>query len=197
MTTGSRGEYRKTAERRERIIGAATEVFSEQGYTASSVAEIAKRVGLTAPGVLHHFSGGKAELLREVLETRDLRVISHIDQQQGRAFLQGLIEIAREDMAEPGLVQLHAVLAGEASSQTHPGHGAMLGRFQNIVVTITRAFDEILAAGQLKPGIDPHRAALSTIAAIEGFGLLTTYGFDVDAENDLRDHLNRYLIDPL
>lgn len=194
---GSRGDYRKTADRRAQIIDAATQVFSQNGYTASSVAEIAKHVDLSATGVLHHFSGGKVELLREVLENRDLRAIAHIQQRQGRDFLQGLVDISRQDAHDRGLIQLHAVLAAEASNGGHPAHTAMLTRFQNIAITITRAFQETSDSGELRAGVDPRRAALSTVAAIEGLGLLSIYGFDIDVDNYLKDHVSSFLIDPL
>ncbi|MBU3062532.1 TetR/AcrR family transcriptional regulator [Nocardia sp. NEAU-G5] len=55
---------------RQRILQAALELFAERGYAGTSIALIAKRVGLSQPGVLHHFSD-KRSLLIAVLEERD------------------------------------------------------------------------------------------------------------------------------
>jgi len=55
------------AERRERILAAATEVFAERGYGSASMAEIASRAGVVASVIYDHF-GSKRELAVELLE---------------------------------------------------------------------------------------------------------------------------------
>ncbi|HXL62666.1 MAG TPA: helix-turn-helix domain-containing protein, partial [Mycobacterium sp.] len=51
------GRYQsaKAAETRERIVRVAREVFSELGYDAATVQEIALRAGLTRPAVNYYF----------------------------------------------------------------------------------------------------------------------------------------------
>jgi AcrR family transcriptional regulator len=59
------------AERRELIVGVATEVFAERGYDGASIDEIARRSGVSAPVVYDHFAS-KQELYERLLErTRD------------------------------------------------------------------------------------------------------------------------------
>jgi AcrR family transcriptional regulator len=59
------------AERRELIIGVATEVFAERGYDGASIDEIARRSGVSAPVVYDHFAS-KQDLYERLLErTRD------------------------------------------------------------------------------------------------------------------------------
>ena len=68
MATSSETRVRlSAAERRARILAAATEVFAEQGYSASSVGEIARRAGVVASVIYDHF-GSKRELHIELLE---------------------------------------------------------------------------------------------------------------------------------
>jgi AcrR family transcriptional regulator len=55
------------AERRQRILDAATEVFAEHGYSAASVGEIAARAGVVASVIYDHF-GSKRDLHVELLE---------------------------------------------------------------------------------------------------------------------------------
>ncbi len=43
-------------ERRELIEAAASELFAQRGYTATSIDEIARRSGVTAPVVYDHFA---------------------------------------------------------------------------------------------------------------------------------------------
>jgi AcrR family transcriptional regulator len=60
---------RLTAEaRREIIEQAASELFAERGYHATSMDEVAKRSGVTAPVVYDHFSS-KLDLHRRLLES--------------------------------------------------------------------------------------------------------------------------------
>lgn len=59
------------AERREVIEVAATEVFARAGYRGASMAEIARRAGVTPPVLYDHFAS-KTDLHRRLLErTRD------------------------------------------------------------------------------------------------------------------------------
>jgi AcrR family transcriptional regulator len=64
----------KAAERRERILDAATEVFAERGYVAASMAEIAARAGVVASVIYDHF-GSKRELAIELLELHGAALI--------------------------------------------------------------------------------------------------------------------------
>jgi len=54
-------------ERRELIERAASEVFSERGYRAATIDEIARRSGVSAPVVYDHFAS-KLDLHRRLLE---------------------------------------------------------------------------------------------------------------------------------
>jgi AcrR family transcriptional regulator len=55
------------AQRRERILAAAVEVFAERGYTGASMGEIAARAGVVASVIYDHF-GSKRELHIELLD---------------------------------------------------------------------------------------------------------------------------------
>jgi AcrR family transcriptional regulator len=69
-TTGSATGARRrlsAAERRERILAAATEVFAERGYGDASVGEIAGRAGVVASVIYDHFRS-KRDLHIQLLE---------------------------------------------------------------------------------------------------------------------------------
>ncbi|HEV3045908.1 MAG TPA: TetR/AcrR family transcriptional regulator [Solirubrobacteraceae bacterium] len=63
-------------QRRELIEAAASELFAKRGYIATSIDEIARRSGVTAPVVYDHFAS-KLELHRRLLERHfaDLRAL--------------------------------------------------------------------------------------------------------------------------
>lgn len=194
---GPRGEYRKSAERRAQILDAAFTVFAKSGYTASSVNEIARTVGITQTGVLHHFAGGKIALLRAVLEQRDARAQGVLEARRGRDFLLGLVEISRAQASQRGVVQLYRNLSAEAVDPDHPAHEYFHARLERIADAVTQAFAEVREDGGLRERVDPRTAALRTIAMTEGLELLWLNGFDVDMADDIRDFIDGFLVDPL
>ncbi|WP_062464098.1 TetR/AcrR family transcriptional regulator [Demequina soli] len=191
-----RGAYKKSAKRREEILDAAFDVFSRQGYTAASVNEIARTVGMTQPGLLHHF-GNKLALLEAVLERRDQLALDILSGRHDVEFLYGLLEIARRNKAVPGLLRLYSILAAESSTPDHPAHAFIARRLGNVVGGTTRAFEEMQERGMLRDGVDPRSAALEITAIAEGLQLLWLQGIDVDMERIIRGHFDSYLETPL
>jgi len=194
---GTRGTYRKTAQRREQILEAAFAIFAKNGYTASSVNEIARAVGITQTGVLHHFAGGKLALLTAVLQQRDSLAEENLRGKTGREFLAALVEISRVQAGQRGVVQLYRNLSTEAVDPGHPAHDYFSERLGRIVEAVTQAFSEVLADGGLKPGIEPRTAALNTLAMTEGLEALWLQGLDVDMADGIRWHINGFLARPL
>lgn len=60
----------RTTDTKERLIKAALELFSENGYEGTSVDQIAKAVGIKTPSIYAHFKG-KEELLGAVIDWSD------------------------------------------------------------------------------------------------------------------------------
>ena len=135
-----RGEYAKSKETRTAILDAALEVFAQSGYRAGSLREVAERVGMSEAGLLHHFRSKSALLLA----------------------------LARFNAAQPGIVELYCTLSAEATSPTHPAHEYFVNRYRFVRDSITGAFRRVAAAGRLAEGIDPDRAAVNTIALMDG-----------------------------
>ncbi|QDY66647.1 TetR/AcrR family transcriptional regulator [Glutamicibacter halophytocola] len=194
---GTRGTYRKTAQRREQILEAAFAIFAKNGYTASSVNEIARAVGITQTGVLHHFAGGKLALLTAVLQQRDALAEENLRGKTGREFLAALVEISRVQAGQRGVVQLYRNLSTEAVDPEHPAHNYFRERLGRIIEAVTQAFSEVLAEDGLKPGIEPRAAALNTLAMTEGLETLWLQGLDVDMAEGIRWHINGFLAKPL
>jgi len=194
---GPRGEYRKSAQRREQILDAAFVVFSRSGYTAGSVSEIARQVGISQTSVMHHFAGGKLALLRGVLERRDATAEGLLQGLEGRDFLGALVEISRRQTGQRGVVQLYRILSTEATDPEHPAHAYFRERSHRIADAVTVAFAQAKAAGQLREGVDPRAAALSTLSMTEGLEMMWLYGHDVDMADDIRVFIDSFLTDPL
>ncbi len=187
---GARGPYRKGVERRREILAAAAQLFAEDGYTHSSMRELAKRVNLTQPGVLHYFAD-KSELLVEVLNLRDASVAGHLDSIGATDVVQRSREIARHAAENAGLTTLFMTLAAEAVEPNHPAHEYFVNHFRAVeedprewpedgvprnpdgVATTTIA---ILAAA-IQDGLQmahPYKPDLDVVAVMDAFWQLVS-----------------------
>lgn len=167
-TRGRRGEYAKSAETRQAILDAALEVFAS-GYNGGSLREIAARVGMSEAGLLHHFKT-KSGLLLAVLDHRDdqSRALVDFELDDGVDAMRGLIRLAEYNQSVPGVVELFCVLSAEATAPEHPAHAYFIERYASVRASIRGCFERARAAGRLREGLDPDRAAVATIAMMDG-----------------------------
>jgi len=178
-----RGEYAKTADRRAEILDAAIKVFSEAGFHGGSLREISQRVGMSQPGLLHHFAN-KELLLEAVLTYRDDLAMERIGSEMptGAALLDALVALTDYNATTPGLVALFAVLSGEATATDHPGHGYFRQRYTWVRTLVEEAVVTGRATGELRPELDPTQVARTMIALLDGLQIQWLYedsGFDM------------------
>jgi AcrR family transcriptional regulator len=197
-----RGEYAKTARRREELLQAGMEVFSENGYRSGSIREIADRVGLSQAGLLHHFSN-KHELLAAVLARRDeisnemIRVESPDGPQvlTGIEMLRAIAQIFASNASTRGLVSLFTMLSAEATASDHVAHDYFLQRYATIRSQIEQAFREVEADGLLRPDVDPARAARMVVAVMDGLQVQWLLDEEaVDMAADLSAYIQSLLV---
>lgn len=164
-----RGEYAKTSAKRIAILDAALEVFAESGYRSGSLRDVAARVGMSEAGLLHHFPN-KSALLAAVLDRRDdhAREMVTFEAPDGADTLRGLVDLAAYNASVPGVVELYCVLSAEATAPDHPAHDYFVNRYEFTRRTIAGAFESLVAEGRVQAGLTPTRAAISTIALMDG-----------------------------
>ncbi|MCB1709259.1 MAG: TetR/AcrR family transcriptional regulator [Halioglobus sp.] len=115
VEVASSGQAPSTA---ERILDAAETLFAEKGYSATSLGDVADRVGIRSPSLYNHFRNKEA-LYLAVLE-RLLEDFSAPLQELGKSpvtherVFQWLDTIVRQHHANPNLARLlqHAALSG-------------------------------------------------------------------------------------
>jgi len=132
--------------RRELIEASAGELFAERGYRGGSIAEIARRAGVSAPVVYDHFPS-KADLYRQLLERHfaDLRQIwrdnlpgsepagerigraldAWFAYAEGHPFAGRLL--FREDVADPEVRAIHEEVARSSREEVLPMFAAEPG----------------------------------------------------------------------
>jgi AcrR family transcriptional regulator len=196
MTTSrARGEYAKSAQRRQQIVDAAVGVFSSAGYRKGSLRDVADKVGLSQAGLLHHFPS-KEHLLEAVLTWRDGETAKQMGQPfpEGLDFLRALVQTAQYNATTPELVELHVIVSAEGTSKDHPVRGYFVGRYAWIHELTRRAFERAAGDGQLRPGTDCASAARTLIALMDGLQIQWLLDRDgVDMAADLRRYLQPLL----
>jgi AcrR family transcriptional regulator len=192
MSEGERG-YAKGRERREAILTAANEVFAAQGFRGASLASVATRVGLSEPGLLHHFRS-KEELLLELLQLRHEHQLERTQRamEQHTAFLDAMLELCRENERTPGLVRLFTILAAESVDADHPAHDWFLERYRQIRRGAVELLAEEQREGRIRSDLDLELAAAQIMAMFDGLQLqwLLDPG-DVDMARAFEDFLAR------
>jgi len=96
-----------------------------------------------------------------------------------------------------GLLELNAVLSGEATSAAHPAHEYFQQRYRNIRSFMTRLFVRLKAEGRLRSQLPPEHLAASLIALVDG--LQKQWLFEpgsVDVDRAVREHLELLVITP-
>ena len=159
--------------KRKAILEAALEVFAARGYRGTSLTEIAKRVGMTQPGLLHHF-GTKEGLLLEVVETQEQRTAEQVAKhlQSGEVRLDEAIRtLGTLNQHLPVEQMLLATLSTEAIHSEHPLHE----HFKNVYESQRRALAALVAveqqSGRLRTVIDAGSIAREVIATLDGLRL--------------------------
>ena len=184
-----RGEYAKTRARKTTILDAALEVFAESGYRSGSLRDVATRVGISEAGLLHHFPN-KVRLLEAVLEHRDDLSRERFDMvgRSGADILRALVDVAAYNASVPGVVELYCMLSAEATSPEHPAHDYFVRRYDETRLMISDAFARLKEEGRLAVDVDPLRAAIATIALMDGLQVQWLLNRDiVDMSQELSD----------
>jgi AcrR family transcriptional regulator len=186
-SSGVRGEYAKTAQRRREIIAAAVQVFSESGYRDGSLRDVADRAGITHAGIRHHFPT-KVDLLEAVLDWRDRDALARAGQgsPRGRAVLHAWVGAVVQNTATPALVDLEITLGAEATSSDHPAHEYFTQHYESGEKILRRAYEAIEADGELADGFTPQAAARMVLAMTIGVQALWLRNRDIDPGQGLR-----------
>lgn len=195
--TASRGPGRppaaKAAETRERIIGAAREVFSELGYDAATFQAIAIRAGLTRPAINHYFAS-KRVLWAQVVEQTDALVVS-AGQERAKAetnllnrlsaFFTAAIQADSEDRSAAAFL-----VTSVLESQRHPElSGDEHDSLRNSREFIAWAVNDAIKTGELTTDTDVNDLVEMLVAMMWGIGF---YAGFVGNHQELSGVVNKF-----
>jgi AcrR family transcriptional regulator len=151
---------RRPEERRPEIIQAAFQVFGEMGFQGATLAQIARRAGVSA-GTLGFYFGSKQELFdatilekaTTVLQGQERLLLQHRGSYS--ELLRKLLASTWERMAEPGVQEFFLMMEAEFDALQGPGWTAVRqvsDQFQRLYTSIIEAG---IKAGEFRQ-IDPE-----------------------------------------
>jgi AcrR family transcriptional regulator len=181
-TSAARGEKRPL------ILRAATEVFSERGFAAVTVAEIADRAGI-GKGTVYEYFASKEELLFAVFEwmnegisdrIRELLAAGGTTHDRLLRMLDLGAEVTREQVDMQAVVlDFWAASRGTRSEERY--NQACHESFQTYRSLVAEVIREGQASGELRAGIDADAVATMLVAAMDGLGVQIFFDRGIDA----------------
>lgn len=126
------------SETREKILRAATEMFSEKGYPVTTTREISERAGVTEITVFRHF-GNKETLFSEVLSAQSpLSVLDHDFDDHVRGELRSDLTYFAQHYMQSSLNHIHVIRIGIMEAPRN-------AEFARIIRLIPKRLEEQLA----------------------------------------------------
>lgn len=151
----------------QEIVDGASEMFAEHGYDGASIRSIAKHVGVSHPGLLHHFPT-KESLLAATIDRLEAHAQETLDRVEEISAGPATFLCALDERWDPtsGPMQLLASLDAGITSRHHPD------RFR--VARLRRVHEHILATclaaiadhGHLREDVEPEFASRALLGQI-------------------------------
>ena len=153
--------------RREMILDAASALFAERGYDGASLRDISRRVGISHPGMLHHFPS-KDVLLGAVIDRMEAHAQGLLDSADSIASSPETLIAALGGPWDPRKHSM-ALLATLSAEIVDPGHP---GRFRIARLRLVhehvleRVFGGLGEQGRLVAGASPKFLARSLFSLL-------------------------------
>jgi AcrR family transcriptional regulator len=187
----ARGPYAKSAEVREKILEACIDAFGLSGFNGATLKDVAERAGISQAGLLHHFSN-KEELLKGVLAAHAAHSTALVRKGSGDIF-RGQLDVVRDNLNRPGIIQLHSVIAAEGTAPDHPAHEMYHDRYEKLRLYLAGAFDQLRASDRLKIDAPSEVLASLFIASLDGMQLQWLYNPELDLPGAIETLLSSFI----
>lgn len=181
--------------RRTDILDAAATLFAASGYRGTTIAAVARRVGMTDAGVLHHFKSKEA-LVLGVLHRYGRAVDEGIESAglRGIDLLRAVRDwgVAMEE--RPDISALLIALTTEHLTGDGPTRRALQEAYRHGLDRYIAAFATAAAEGDLRSDLDPVHEASALVAHLDGIRL---QWFLADGGFSMAESVRRYVDDTL
>ncbi|WP_437729705.1 TetR family transcriptional regulator [Sorangium sp. So ce1335] len=165
----------EAAATREQILDAALRVFSQKGYSAATLQDVAAEAGLTRGAVYWHFQG-KAELYTALVGERFAKASEVLAEALSPRYapleaierlLTRSLEVVEEDAEYRAVVSI-SLFKTELTPELEPGFQQKIASQRRLVDTLADLVRKGIAAGQIDRATDPRAAALAAVSLVNG-----------------------------
>ena len=166
---------------KERIVDAALETLSAEGFAGTTARAIAKSGGFNQALIFYHFGSVPNLLLEAFRRTSTLQIARYREAAKEVSSLSDLVSIARrlhDEDIESGAITAVTQLMAAAASDPELGR-AIQARFDEWITIVKEALDRVLAAQPLGALVPTREAAYTIAAMFLGIELMTR----LDPEN--------------
>jgi TetR/AcrR family acrAB operon transcriptional repressor len=167
---------------RQKVLQAALTVFSEKGYTASKLDDVAKAANVTRGAIYWHFKD-KADLFNTLVREVGLRrdeVIHHVVAQGGsfldifRRILIHLIQDVEEHRDIRAIMGL-SLFKVDQLPELAEGHAVRRDANRALIDNMAAFLQMGIESGEVRANLDPHDAARAAVAFQQGIATLWLY----------------------
>ncbi len=155
----------KGEDRKQRILEVAERLVSRYGWRNRSIAQIAREVGVSPAGLLHHYES-REQLLNAVLDARDADDDTHAD--RSGDLITEICRVAERFDRAPELVGTFSVLLIENIASDAPLHDRLLKRQRAGVDIVTDLIRRAQDAGVDRQDVDAATKAVEILAFVNG-----------------------------
>ena len=161
------------------LLDAGLIVFSQKGYAATRVEDIAKQANVTTGAIYHHFEG-KSDLYSALVDLNSAKANQLAEQilQEGgtpatilRRLLVRLFQFAEEDEEYRAVVELSINMTGFAPELEEITKQILEGR-RVLTQSFSTLIQEGIDAGEFHSNVSPEDAALALVGFMNGMGLI-------------------------
>lgn len=189
------------------LLDAGLIVFSQKGYAATRVEDIAKQANVTTGAIYHHFEG-KSDLYSALVDLNSAKANQLAEQilQEGgtpatilRHLLVRLFQFAEEDEEYRAVVELSINMTGFVPELDEITEQILEARRQ-LAQFLSNLIREGIKAGEFRHDVSPEDAALALVGFMNGIGLIWVqdpehFSIKERAENLVDSFLSGILID--
>ena len=164
------GRRLKPSARRRQILDVATREIAASGFRGASLAGIADSVGVSQPGLLHHYPS-KAALLLAVLEQKseeDAKLVDEVFADPDGSVEQAMTALVAANQRHPERIRLHAITSAESIDADHPAHDFYVQRYRTIRQRLAVHLAEDQRRGRLPATLDLAGLATEILALLDG-----------------------------
>jgi TetR/AcrR family transcriptional regulator len=164
-------DLRKPADTRDRVLQVALTLFAERGYRGTSLRDIAKRIGIKAPSLLHHFPS-KQQLYIAVLDRMFQSIedaanaIAWTQQNRQERMRQAITDAIDFMVARPDFVRL---LWMEMADESGVGRQVLKRRLPPLFSTAVNFIFRGQREGEFRPEVEPNHFMWSLNSITIGF----------------------------